>query len=322
MTERALGMRWDRKPGDKKPKAGRVVAEESGNVVALWPDRWPVIALQECIDLVEAAPPKERAAIKFALPCSTCPKKTACLNAKRKELGPLLFSREILTEPQSSESSLFPRGIWDPLKIDTPCVPSWIPPFSLEHEWAVVQAWDIAYSEKVGGDWLVCITAVVHLPTGQRRLLDIERWQRIDFDDQIDLIELKWKQFGAKMVVIETDAAQVIWAKRVVKTTPVPVVRHTAGEKRNLRYGVPSILIDIANEKWEIPWVPGSLHHDEVENLISEFSAFGWNDGKLEGVGEHDDTVMAFWHLSYGIERLLGAGGQEHHSGHVGGAEH
>jgi hypothetical protein len=39
--------------------------------------------------------------------------------------------------------------------------------------------------------------------------------------------------------------------------------------------------------------------------LLSELEAFGWVDGKLEGVGEHDDTVMALWHLKWGIDTMV-----------------
>jgi hypothetical protein len=29
--------------------------------------------------------------------------------------------------------------------------------------------------------------------------------------------------------------------------------------------------------------------------IRTEMAAFGWKDGKPQGVGEHDDTVMALW---------------------------
>ncbi len=70
---------------------------------SLWPIRWPAIALQTCIDTVEAAPPELQSQVKWDLPCKTCPMNIACLNAKRKELGPLMYDREILTSPRTSE---------------------------------------------------------------------------------------------------------------------------------------------------------------------------------------------------------------------------
>lgn len=321
MAEKQLGMVWTSRPDDPgQPELAPI--EPKGGTVSLWPSRWPLIALQECIDEVAAAAPGDRAEVKFNLPCAECAKNTACLNAKRKELGPLLYDREIMTEPRTSESSLFPHEIWAPMKFQFPCVRNWLPPFSLEHQYKIVQAWDLAWSERTGGDYLVCVTASVHLPTGLRRLLDIERWQRISFDGQISLIVSQWKKFGADMVVIESDSAQQIWAQKVAKDTAVPVVKHDAGDKRDLTKGVPGLLIQLDNRKWEIPWMPGTYHHDEVATMLDEFAAFGWNEGKLEGVGEHDDTVMAFWHCSWGLDRMtrFQRGGTESHSGHVGGA--
>lgn len=315
-----LGMRWVRKPGQDvedyvlEPERPTVVVNTR---TALWPDRWPAVALQACIDEIEAAAPDEQAEVKFNLPCDGCAMNTACLNAKAKELGSLMYSREILTNPRSAESSLFPRTLMSRSFVTDPLVPYWRPPFSREDEYAVCQGWDIAWSEKVGGDFLVCMSAYVHKPTRRRRLIDIERWQRKSFQQQVDLIEAKWKQYDADLVIIESDAAQRVWKQQVAETTAVPVMAHAAGqEKASLATGVPSLLIELENRRWEIPHRPGSLRFDEVENFLTELEAFGVVDGKLQGVGEHDDLVMAWWHLAWGIRRLCGeAGYSEEHRG-------
>jgi phage terminase large subunit-like protein len=270
--------------------------------VSLWADRWPAIALQECIDEVEAAPDEEKSKVKYDLPCHDCPAASRCLNSKRKELGPLLYDREIMTKPRSQESTLFNMELMGPLlRADRSFVPYWHKPFSMEHKWKVVQAWDLAWSEKIGGDYLVCMTGAVNLDDGQRMLLDLQRWQRISFDEQVKLITAKWQSFNADAVIIESDAAQSIWSKHIGRNTAVPVKPHSAGGKRDLQSGVPSLLIMLENQKWEFPYERGSLRHDEMENFLAELEAFGWVDGKLEGVGEHDDTVMCWWHLNYGL---------------------
>lgn len=291
---------------------------------SLWPTRWPAIALQECIDEVEAADVKDQAKVKFNLPCADCDKSSACLNAKRKELGPLLYDREIITKPRSSESSLFPMELMQPmLWPELSLVPYWHKPFSMEHHYRVVQAWDLAWSEKIGGDYLVSMTASIDLRTGQRRLLDLQRWTKISFEDQINLIEAKWQIYQADLVVIESDAAQSIWTQKVKTTTAVPVVPHSAGGKTDLASGIPSLLIMLENEKWEFPYQVGSDKHDEMQNFMAEMEAFGWVDGKLQGVGEHDDTVMCWYHLNWGLTKFaLSPGGStnQHHGNVVPGA--
>jgi hypothetical protein len=294
-----LGLTVEGLPDDPG-QAGLAVNTRS----SLWPDRWPAIALPECIEKVESAPPEVQAEVKFDLPCGQCPENTRCLNAKKKELGSLMFAREIQTKPMSAESSLFGWDLMAPLLMASEsCVPYWHKPLSGEGDFAVVQAWDLAWSERVGGDWLVCMTGYVHRWSGRRQLLDVQRWRRISFDDQVRLIENRWAAFKSDLVVIESDAAQQIWTQHMARNTAVPVAKHTAAGKRDLAAGVPGLLILLENRKWQVPYAQG-YHREEIDNWLAEMEAFGWNDGKLEGVGEHDDTVMAFWHLNWGMSRF------------------
>lgn len=315
MTEqpRTLGLTWHRKPGQTDQPAPATRPTAATDTVSLWEARWPAIALQVCIDAVAAAAPQDKMRVKQDLPCSTCPEAPRCLNAKRKEIGSLMYDREILTSPRTSESSLFPRTLMDTmLNSGLACVPHYRKPFGAEHEWAVAQAWDIAWSERTGGDWLVCMTAAIHVQSGRRVLLDVSRWRQKSFDEQVRLIEERWRAYDADVVVIEGDAAQQVWRQHVGRNTAVPVVSHSAGDgKHSLSVGVPSLLIKMENRKWEFPWSPGSYHHEEVEVFLTELEAFGWVDGKLQGVGEHDDTVMAFWHLDWGIDKLVMEGPTE-----------
>src|SRR6476661_3692647 len=110
------------------------------------------------------------------------------------------------------------------------------------------------------------MTALVDVVTGKRRLLQLERSQHLR------------------------------------QKTPVPVVAHSASEKRDLQLGVPGLLIQFQNRKWEFPYKAGSWMFEEMNTLLSELEAFGWSEGKLQGVGEHDDTVMCLWHLSWAID--------------------
>lgn len=276
---------------------------------SLWPGRWPAIALQVCVDAVEEAPPEARAEVKRDLPCKPCPENTRCLVAKHKELGPLLYGRELLTEPRSQESSLFPRWLLAPmLDPARSCVPHFLKPAGLESDLVTVSAWDLAWSEKIGGDWLVKITGDLNLRTGRKRVLDLRRWQGKTYTQQCELIVQQHDLFHDDIVVIESDAAQVIWAQTVEATSDVPIMRHAAGdEKQSLHIGVPALLIDFANRRWSFPYRAGGRGWDEIDNMLVELGAFGYADGKLQGVGEHDDTVMALWHLWWGMRCASGS---------------
>jgi hypothetical protein len=50
----------------------------------------------------------------------------------------------------------------------------------------------------------------------------------------------------------------------------------------------------LENKKWRIP--RGDAHSIELTNLwMGEMSSIGWIDGKVQSVGDHDDSVMACW---------------------------
>lgn len=290
--------------------------------VSLWPDRWPAIAHhvladgRTCVQTVEEAPPDEQAQVKWALPCADCEKNTACLNAKRKELGPLLYDREELTRPRSSESSLFPYELFEPcLRKEESLVPYWHKPFSIEHRYGIASAWDLAWSEKIGGDYMVKMTGYVDRQTGTRKILDIWRGNRLSFEEQVDKIVDEWGRFQDDVVVLESDAAQAIWAQYIGDTTAVPTLPHSAGGKADLAMGVPGLILSLEQGRWEIPYAVGSYHHENAEIFLAEAEAFGWVDGKLQGVGEHDDTVMAWWHLSWALDRLAGTTPGRHRAG-------
>ncbi len=276
-----------------------------GGRTALWNERWPLIALQECIDQVAAVEVGDRETIRYELPCGDCVMNTACLTAKQKELGGLLYDREIRTKPRAAASSLFPLEGWgEMLKLDGQLVKYYNRPFGDENRYAVCTGWDIAWSEKAGGDWLAKVTAVKDKKTGKKRFLDIDRWQRKGFQEQCNIIEDSQSRYHDDLVVIEDAFAQKVWVQHLSATTAVPVLGHGAGDKRSFQEGVPSLLLDLERNVWEVPYAPDGYKADMVRTFLAEAEAFGWQDDKLQGVGEHDDTVMAWWHCNWGLEKM------------------
>lgn len=277
------------------------------------------MVLDSCWDAVDHAPHGQEMAVRASLPCETCPHLGECLTGRMAEMGSLLYGREMLTQIKLDEHAILSRSEFAPWLLQGETLTRhWRPPVSQEERWRIVQAWDLAWSEKTGGDWLVFMCALVDMRTGVRRLLDIERWQGLPFvtaDEsslsQVGLIEAKWRQWDADVVCLEADAAQVVWRQTVQAFTPVPVLQHKAGgsdtdaSKRDLRDGVPGMLIRLQSGRWRFPWTPGAYHHEEVENFLDECEAFQFVDGKLQGVGEHDDTVMCWWHLNWVAEKVV-----------------
>jgi hypothetical protein len=83
---------------------------------------------------------------------------------------------------------------------------------------------------------------------------------------------------------------------RFPETAHVVLGHRTGSEKANLGDGIPAMKIVMQNGLWE--WPTGDEESTRLISILqAELSAFGWKDGKLQGVGEHDDTVMALWFI-------------------------
>lgn len=245
-----------------------------------------------------------REAERFNLPCDTCDKSLMCLTAKEKEVGSIMFDREYRTKPRAASSSLFPFAVMEPNLDDNAYL---LETFNKDYQggqnmW-VVSGWDLAWSEKAGGDYLAKVTASFDMETGIKTILDIDRWQKLSFEQQCKLIEHHNERYNEDIIVIESDSAQMIWAQYLEQKTTLPILRHRAAGKKDLQSGVPGLLMDLERKVWRIPYNPKSRNMDNVKAFLTEAEAFGWKNDKLEGVGEHDDLVMAWWHCNFGLER-------------------
>ena len=274
-------------------------------IESLWHERWPYIALKICVDAVGAVKKEDREEIRWGLPCGECPEKDRCLTAKEREIGTLLFDREQRTKPRAQGSTLFPRERMEKvLDYSASLVDYYRKPFGRSGDLVIGSAWDFAWSERAGGDWLAKITAVLDRQQGNLiEVLDINRWQQLTFPEQIELIIEENARYNDDFVVFEEAAAQLVWRQHVTAHSSVPVVPHDVNEKKDLLIGIPGLIIDIDNKKWRFPFKSGTRNHDVMQQFLSECENFGWSGDKLEGVGEHDDLVVVWWHLRWGFSR-------------------
>lgn len=216
-----------------------------------------------------------------------------------QKADPVLFSREYQMDPRDDASSIFPYALTaKPVELGRPL--RWRRPFKGVHRAVgdiVVAGGDIALSESVGADFTVYIVAIWNQHTNKRRLLWAERHKGLTFDQQVTLIRDLCRDFDVNVFVLESNLFQK-WLKQHLAKFPETAARvfgHTTGvEKQSLEEGVPGMKLVIENDLWEWPTQP-TVADEFVAVLRNEMSAFGWQEGKLGGVGEHDDTVMALW---------------------------
>lgn len=276
------------------------IARLLDNHEALWPERWPIRAIPDC-----------------DFNCPDCPAQLACLIGKRREVGPLVFDREFMCNPRSSVSSLFPLEMFEPLLNKglqfTSSTANWGQ--RLREEFVVVTGWDFALSEKVAADYTAKFTIAYHRQTQKRQVLEIRRWKGITFDRQLHEIQQSYSRYHDDAVVLESVLFQRIYKNWITQRTAIPVIGHDTGtEKQSLETGVPSLLLALERLMYVIPYATG-ITREMVDIWLAECMAYGWVNDKLQGVGEHDDTVMAWWLAELGLRK---AGGGAYGAMHLG----
>lgn len=213
---------------------------------------------------------------------------------KKQEIGSVAFTREILCQPISDDLSLFPSYLFPPLYDDTQILKPTLKSIR-ERELSVYAGVDVAFSANVGADYFV-IFIIGEDRHGNHYILDIYRNKGIAFHDQLKLIEWHCVRYGVDLCLIESNQAQRLLSDELKRTTNLPIKEFytRAQNKYPLDRGIPGLRINVENHKTIIP--RGDVYSKVVTGIwIEECQQFGFVDGKLQGAGAHDDTVMAWW---------------------------
>lgn len=260
-----------------------------GGHEALWPERWPIRAIPDC-----------------DFDCPNCPEQSACLIGKRREVGPLVFDREFLCNPRSSVSSLFPLEMFHPMLNKnlqfTSNTLDWRG--DMRDQFIIVTGWDFALSEKVAADYTVRFTLALHKESQRRQILSIERWKGMTFDRQLHEIQESYRRYQEDIIIMETTLFQRLYKNWITENTSLPVIGHDTGtDKQRLDTGIPSLVLALEREQYVIPYAPG-VTRTTIDVWLAECMAFGWVNDKLQGVGEHDDTVIAWWLAELALKKV------------------
>lgn len=214
------------------------------------------------------------------------------LYRKREEIQAIAFAREILCIPLSDDVSIFPSYLFPPLFDDK----LRIRPSKAEIEargWTVYFGVDIARSASVGADFFV-IFCLARDNTGQHFIVDIRRSKGLPFRQQLHEIEVAAHLYDPALILIESNAMQQVYTDEMRRMTDLPVKEFVtlATNKYPLDRGVPGLRILLEGKKLTIP--RGDEESVRVtDSWMTEMQQFGYIDGKLQGIGENDDMVMA-----------------------------
>jgi hypothetical protein len=235
------------------------------------------------------------------------------LDRKKKTLNSSLrWSREYLCRPISDDASLFPGSLFEQPGIKQPFTMGQ-PRFWKERGFECYIGVDLALSATAKGDYFVLVVLALDR-NGDRYLADLIRKKGLGYQDQVDLVVDTAKRYDAGMVFVEANQFQRVVTDMVVRTSDVPIKAfYTTGRgghrqvtsqrrgmnqtytanKNALDQGIPTLRMLLENAKLKLPWAIES--REQIKVLIGEMQSFGWAEGRMQGVGAHDDCVMALW---------------------------
>lgn len=215
----------------------------------------------------------------------------------REEVGSTRFAREYQCIAVSEESSLFPERIISECFDHDFEMPTALTKEE-QHRLRVYTGVDLAMSTSVGADYTVILTIGVD-EFQNRWILDIRRKKGLSMTEQLREIEDVYRNYNPMKILIEDNNFQRVFKDELVKRTDMPVEGFTTTRynKNSIEKGIPSLQILFENKKFVIA---RKTERDRrlTDILVHELRCFSWQDGKLQGVGAHDDVPMALWFAS------------------------
>lgn len=236
------------------------------------------------------------------------------LDSQQRSMSTIAFRQEYLLIPASNEASLFPDSLfrdrretlahWLRLKPTAEEV-------ATREDWTYFAGVDLAYSTSdTDSDYTVVVVLGVD-PQGNMHVVELVRSRGLWFREQLAIIEDTvspyWTAGKLALVYVEANQMQRIFGDELVTTTQLPIRKFTTtgGDKHNIARGVPSLRMFMENGKLRLPRADFASR-EATDVLIAEMQAFGWHKGKLQGVGAHDDTVMALWIATMAVRKGAG----------------
>jgi len=225
-----------------------------------------------------------------------------------RDADPLTFSREYQGEPLDEVASLFPYPLTQ-RALDAGREQGFLPAYHKQEGEMVLLGVDFAISSAARADETVVIVVAYDHANGLRRVLTAARHKGLTLHEQVEMLaDLCWR-FEVNVGIVEANAFQA-WALPALRDHPgtrglFSGHATTAIGKADVATGIPALLLALQAGLWVMPSSDGPAL--EFARLWqAELAAFGYHDGKLHGVGEHDDAVMATWFIERAV-RIVAA---------------
>ena len=217
------------------------------------------------------------------------------LARRRAEIGSIRYTREFLCEPVADDMSLFPSYLFKGQPTEQYTLKLGMDAdFWKQAGVEIYMGVDFAMSTSVEADYTV-VFVIGKDNHGNRWVIDIKREKGLAYQHQLSLINSVARKYDPALIFLEDNQMQRIFGDELIRTSDLPIKKFTTGvQKNSLDKGVPSLRVLLENHKVRIP--RGDADTVAMTDIwIDEMRSFTWNEGKLQSVGGHDDTVMAMW---------------------------
>jgi len=214
----------------------------------------------------------------------------------KESVGSIVFSREYLVVPMTSDASIFPREFLERATIGMENV-RYVNtiseyPFKLNR---VVLSCDFAIAGKAGSDYS-CFMVWGKDSDENFYLLHVWRKQTSSYTEQVNQIVSINQRFKPSKIICESNGFQQIMLD-LVKNRGVKNVESfvtTSKVKKNSYDGVPSLSALFERYQIKMPYAEGETRN-LTEAIFGEFSSIGFieDKGTLESTGTNDDSVMS-----------------------------
>jgi hypothetical protein len=212
------------------------------------------------------------------------------LEERKMEIGASKFTREYICVPISTNTMLFAP---DAIKA---CKNSYASLESVAREgFQYYIGYDPAIS--ANGDYTVMMVLEVD-ENMNKQVVHMLRAQGLDFREHIQHIMELCRRYRPEIVMIETNTFAKAFAMELKSISDFPVKEFTMSRKKKEEI-ILNLQMNIDNGKIVLP-TQNENSRGVTNMIVQELGAFGINaHGKIEGVGAHDDIVIALALANY-----------------------
>lgn len=218
---------------------------------------------------------------------------------KKKTIGSLSFAREILMQPISNTTSLFPFKI---MKMNLDCSYQMFNnkfniPFKLKR---ICFGVDLAVSANTdeNSDRDYFVVAIIGLDENNRYwLLNYYRDKGLSYNKQMEVVKRLNECFKPDLIMVESNQYQKMFAD-LLRNNGLDNVQDratTAKNKYDFSIGLPAVSVLFEQFRLKIPYAEDTYTRNHADLFMAEFNSMTFNDNKLQSSDQHDDICMATW---------------------------